>query len=85
MSNIEQVIGEHIRKEFMFDKDGAPLANDTPLIQDGIIDSLGIFMLISFIEDHYGIKVQPEDVVLDNFESIDAITALVNLRLQGTA
>lgn len=79
-TNIDQVLIEHIKQEFMFDRDNDALTADTPLIQDGIIDSLGIFMLISFIEDQYGIKLQPEDVVLDNFETVTAIRQLVELR-----
>lgn len=79
-NNIDQVLIEHIKQEFMFDRENGDLTADTLLIQDGIIDSLGIFMLISFIEDQYGIKLQPEDVVLDNFESVAAIRQLVQLR-----
>jgi acyl carrier protein len=76
----EQAVKQFIFSEFLRDKPDTDLANDEPLIQAGIVDSLGIFLLISFLEEHFGISVEPRDVVLENFETIDAIAALVTLR-----
>ena len=73
-------IKQYIIKEFMFETPQAELADDQPLLVDGIIDSLGIFTLIAFIEKEFGIKIAPEDVVLDNFESVHAISNLVQSR-----
>ena len=81
MKDIEQTIKEYIVKEFMFDRRTMVLDNDLPLIEEGIIDSLGIFLLIAFIEDQFKIKIRPEDVVMDNFESVNAIKRLISPRL----
>ena len=81
MKDIEQTIKEYIVKEFMFDRPTTILDNDLPLIEEGIIDSLGIFLLIAFIEDQFKIKIRPEDVVMDNFESVNAIKRLISPRL----
>lgn len=81
MADIEQAIKDYIVKEFMFDKPGEPLRDDSALIQEGIIDSLGIFVLVAFIEKQFGIKVAPEDVVIENFATIAAIKSLVVARL----
>ena len=78
MKDIEQTIKEYIVKEFMFDRPTMVLDNDLSLIEEGIIDSLGIFLLIAFIEDQFKIKIRPEDVVMDNFESINAIKRLIS-------
>jgi acyl carrier protein len=74
---IESAVRDYIIKEFMYDRPEVALANDLPLIKAGIVDSLGIFTLIAFIEAEFGIKVQPDDVVLENFETVDAIRSLV--------
>ncbi|HLF03778.1 MAG TPA: acyl carrier protein [Dehalococcoidia bacterium] len=79
--HIEQVIKDHIRKEYQHDNPGGPLDADRSLISDGVIDSLGIFTLISFIEQEFSIKVLPEDVVLENFESVNTIKSLVLSRM----
>ena len=81
MKDIEQTIKEYIVKEFMFDRPTTVLDNDLSLIEEGIIDSLGIFLLIAFIEDQFKIKIRPEDVVMDNFESVNAIKRLISPRL----
>ena len=80
MTQAEQAIKEFIRDEFLRDKPQGDLANDEPLIQAGIIDSLGIFLLIGFLEEQFRIKIEPQDVVLENFETVDAISSLVETR-----
>jgi acyl carrier protein len=82
MDPIEEALKEYIVREIMSDSAGASVGSDDPLIDDGIIDSLGIFTLIAFMEERFGVKVQPEDVVLDNFRSVRTIRALVAARLQ---
>lgn len=77
MEDVAKVINAHIAKEFMFNDPQGLLGNDLPLIEHGIIDSLGIFVLIAFLEKEFEIKIQPEDVVLQNFETVNAISGLV--------
>ncbi len=74
---MEQIIKEYIGKQFLFDDPQAVIEDDQNLIEDGIIDSLGIFTLIAFIEQQFGIKIQPEDVVLDNFQSVNTVKSLI--------
>ena len=75
-----QQIRDFILKEFMFENPQAELTDDQPLLADGIIDSLGIFTLIAFIEKDFGLKIAPEDVILDNFQSVNAIANLIRSR-----
>jgi acyl carrier protein len=80
VTQAEQAIKEFIHDEFLRDKPQSELANDEPLIQAGIIDSLGIFLLIGFLEEQFRIKIEPQDVVLENFETVNAISSLVATR-----
>ncbi|MFN8492873.1 MAG: acyl carrier protein [Caldilineaceae bacterium] len=57
------------------------LTLNTPLIQAGLIDSLSIFKLILFMEEQFAIKIHPEDITVENFETINALTALVQSKL----
>lgn len=79
MDNVEQLVKEFIIKEFAQDKPGIELSNQN-LVESGIIDSLGILMLISYIEAQFGVNIQPEDVVMENFSSIGAIKQLIQQR-----
>jgi acyl carrier protein len=54
----------------------------TDLLAAELIDSLGIMELVKFLESRFGIAVADEDLLPDNFRSIDAIDAFV-ARKQG--
>lgn len=77
MSDIKQAVREQVIEEFM-DGNGGDLTDETRLVEDEIIDSLGIFPMLGFIKERFGIEVDPEDVTLDNFASINAIVELIN-------
>lgn len=47
------------------------------LIESGVIDSMGLLRLISFLEDYYSIEIPDEDIVPDNFRSLSSIEAFV--------
>ena len=51
--------------------------DSTSLVSSGILDSLDIMSLIMDLEREFEIEIDPEDVLSENFESVDAITALV--------
>ena len=55
--------------------DGAPLAGD-PLAR-GALDSLALEQLFMFIEDTFHVTLEDADLVTENFESLDAVAALV--------
>jgi len=42
-------------------------------LSSGIIDSLGILQLVTFIEERFGVQVPDEDVVYENFHSVKAL------------
>ncbi len=48
------------------------LKEDTSLI-DGAMDSLGIVKTISFLERDFGIKVDEDEILPENFETIGAL------------
>lgn len=55
-----------------------PIAGDTELFSSGLLDSVSMVGLISFVEEKAGVHVQPGDVTLENFDTIDAILAYVS-------
>ena len=57
---------------------------DTPLLQSGLIDSLGMEELVTFLEDTFGVAIQDEDLLPDNFDTIASITALIERKLGKT-
>ncbi|MCI5158003.1 MAG: acyl carrier protein [Candidatus Electrothrix sp. AUS1_2] len=80
-AEIQNIIKKYIAQEFMYDQPGMELTIDTLLIEEEIIDSMGIFRLIAFLEEKFGFTLKHEEVVMESFETIAAIAALVEARL----
>lgn len=57
--------------------------DDYPLLEKHVIDSLGMVKLIGVLEEEFGIEIDDEDVVPDNWQTIASITALVDAKRQG--
>ena len=56
-------------------------ANENALIDDGVLDSLDIVMLVGELNDAFSVTITAEDLVPENFNSAEAIWALIQ-RLQ---
>lgn len=54
-------------------RDGRVIAPDEDLLGSGLVDSLGIMSLVFFVEQEAVLEIPPEDVTIENFQTIDAI------------
>jgi acyl carrier protein len=50
------------------------------LLESGILDSLGILDLVTFLEQEFSITIADDELVPDNFQTIDGIVAFVERR-----
>lgn len=50
---------------------------DDNLLMSGLIDSIGMMRLVSFIEEQFGFAVPPEDFTIENFSSVNSIVNYV--------
>jgi len=80
----EKALADYITAEASPNPAFLPITRDTKLIELGILDSLSILKLVGFLEEKFGTKVDPEDVVSENFETIAAITAYVSKKRGGS-
>lgn len=53
------------------------LADNDSLIDSGIIDSLGVLDVVAFLESAFALTIADEELEVDDFASIDALTAFV--------
>jgi len=69
-----------VTSNFLF---GAPdsFQNDASFLESGIIDSMGILELITFVEKTYGVKVEPEEMVPENFDSVSKLALFVSKKV----
>lgn len=77
MGNIEELIRKYIADNILFSKDGYPYPDDASFLENGIIDSMNVLELVVFVEEHFHITVGDEEVVPENFDSLNAMTAFV--------
>ncbi|PYX98897.1 MAG: hypothetical protein DMG64_02210 [Acidobacteria bacterium] len=51
--------------------------NETPLLDESILDSLGVVDLVEFLQKRFRIRIQQEEVTRKNFRSVSTIAAFV--------
>ena len=54
------------------------LADDTSLLEEGIVDSTGMLEVTAFLEEQFGIRVLDAEILPENLETITRITAFVD-------
>jgi acyl carrier protein len=74
---VKDRIREYVLEEFAKTKGIMQITDQEILTKNGVIDSMGIFRLVSFLEDEFNVRVGDEEITHDNLESIDAIERLV--------
>ena len=72
------IIKDFILSEFLPGEDPENLTPTTPLMSAGILDSLATLKLISFLEQEFNIEVQPHEADEQNFNTLEAISKLVD-------
>jgi acyl carrier protein len=60
-------------------------SDDESLTTSGVIDSLAIFRLVSFLEETFQLRVADEEIVNDNFNSVNQIERFVTGKLTAKA
>ena len=71
-----------ILENFLFTDDQSELNNEDSFMDLGIIDSTTILELMFFIEEEFSVKVENEDMIPDNLDSINKIVSFIE-RKQG--
>jgi acyl carrier protein len=57
-----------------------PLEFETDLVMTGLVDSLGVVVVVEWIEQRLGIEIDPGDVVIEYFESVEAMVGYLRSR-----
>ena len=60
------------------------VGNDESLLNNGLIDSLGILEIVAFVEREFGFTVSDEDLLPENFGSVASLLNFVQQKTNGT-
>lgn len=75
--DVKNAIRKFIVHELLFKNDELIINFEQPLIDEGIVDSVGLLALVQFLETQFDIDVSNYEMELDNFKNIDTITQMV--------
>ena len=80
MSDVKSKIRAFVVENYLFgDDDG--LEESTSFLDTGIIDSTGILELINFISEEFFITIEDEELVPENLDSINNVTAFIGRKV----
>jgi acyl carrier protein len=74
---------EFILENFVTGMEPDDLKDDTSFLDEGIIDSTGVLEMVDYLEETYNISVEDEEVLPENFDSIDNLDAYIARKLAG--
>jgi acyl carrier protein len=77
MSTYRQEIRSFVVERFLFSQD-VGLSDDSSFLDKGILDSTGVLELVAHLESAYGLKVNDDELLPDNLDSIDSICAFID-------
>lgn len=80
MDETQKLLRTFILENYLFTDDQNAIKDDDSFLQLGIIDSTGILEVIFFLEEQFGIKVGDEEMVPQNLDSINNLTAFIAKR-----
>lgn len=81
---MEMLIRDFIVENFLFGNKDVPLGDEDSFLQKGLIDSTGILEVVSFVEEKFGIKVEDDDLLPENLDSIRRLANFIGRKLGST-
>jgi len=76
-SSLKEQIHQFIQENLAEPKGITSFSDDESLMETGVIDSLGIFRLVSFMEEELRVRVSDEEINADTLKSVNTIEELV--------
>jgi acyl carrier protein len=75
--DIKTTIKTFILNEYLPGEDPAALTDSTPLMTTGILDSIAVLKVVTFLENEFGIRIEPHEAVVDNLNTLSDMARLV--------
>jgi len=76
-------IRDYVARNLLFSDKGFNYGDDASFLEEGIIDSMGIIELVSFVEGEFGVSVADRELVPDNFDSVTKLDAYLRAKLSS--
>ena len=80
---MRESILQFINKELLSGRADVEVSEEDDLLGSGLVYSMGVMRLVAFLESAHQIKIPFEDLVIENFISVNAISNYVKGRISG--
>jgi acyl carrier protein len=81
-ASVKDQIREFIQRDLASAKGISTFSDSESLMDSGVIDSLGIFRLVAFLEEAFRVRIGDEEITHDNLKSVDSIEQMVVSKLK---
>ena len=81
--DIQAKLKKYLLTELAADLGKESLTADEDLLEQGVIDSMGIMNLIAFMEESFGIVVEDQEIVPENFQTITSMEQFIAQKTQA--
>lgn len=85
MEEIKDTIKAFIAQNILFSHNGYPYSDDASFSDESITDSTNMLELVLFVEETFGITIQDQEIVPDNFDSVNKLADFVRRRTSSVA
>jgi acyl carrier protein len=75
--DIKTTVKTFILNEYLPGEDPMALTDTTPLMTTGILDSIAVLKVVTFLENQFGITIEPHEAVVENLNTSSDIARLV--------
>jgi len=80
-NDIKVILRNFVTESFLHSAGLDSFKDEDSFMEKGIIDSTGVLELLEFIEDRFNIRVEDEEVVPDNLDSLIKLTSFIERKL----
>jgi acyl carrier protein len=80
-ADLRSALRRHITRSFLPRAGLRSFQDSDSFLKKGILDSTGVLELLEFIEDRFGIKVEDDEIIPENLDSVDRLARYVQKKL----
>lgn len=77
ISTTKKELREFVLEAFLFGDESETFGDSDSFMEKGIIDSTGVLELVSFLEEKYAVRVDDEEMIPTNLDSIDNLASFI--------
>ncbi len=83
MQQIQKEVRQFVIENFIFDGSDQTFSNDDSFFERGLLDSMGVLTLVEFVRDKYGVAIEDDELLPENWDSVNRIAAFVQARVSA--